>query len=234
MLSSHLAMPREGHLEELIHIFAYLKKHMKSEMVFDPSIPDIDMSSFQCHDWSYSIYSSPGDTTEESFPPNMPTPKGGGFKISCSVDADNAGEFLTQISRTGFIFLLNNNSIYWHTKKLSLAKAITFESEFMVIHHATEYLRGLRYKLRMFGITIDKNVFVHGDNQSVLLNTTLLQSNLNKKSQSITFQFVCEVCAADEWRTAYINTALNVANLMMKPLSGEKVWRCMWIVLHRI
>ena len=47
MLSSHLALPREGHFQELIHIFAYLKKHMNSEMVFDPSDTDIDMDSFQ-------------------------------------------------------------------------------------------------------------------------------------------------------------------------------------------
>ena len=37
MLSSHLALPRQGHLEEVLHMFAYLKSHKKSEMVFDPS-----------------------------------------------------------------------------------------------------------------------------------------------------------------------------------------------------
>ena len=39
MLSSHLAMPREGHMQELLHVFTYLKKHMNTEMVFDPSEP---------------------------------------------------------------------------------------------------------------------------------------------------------------------------------------------------
>ena len=55
MLSSHLALPREGHFQELLHIFAYLKKHMDSKMLFDPSDPDIDMDSFQRQDWIYSI-----------------------------------------------------------------------------------------------------------------------------------------------------------------------------------
>ena len=55
MLSSHLALPREGHFQEILHIFAYLKKHMNSDMVFDPSDPDIDMDSFRRQDWSYSI-----------------------------------------------------------------------------------------------------------------------------------------------------------------------------------
>ena len=55
MLSSRLEMPREGHMQDLLHVFAYLKKHMNTEMVFDPSEPEIDMNSFQRQDWSYSI-----------------------------------------------------------------------------------------------------------------------------------------------------------------------------------
>ena len=53
MMSSHLAMPREGHMQELLHVFAYLNKHMNTEMVFDTSDPKIDMNSFQRQDWSY-------------------------------------------------------------------------------------------------------------------------------------------------------------------------------------
>ena len=42
MLSSHLALPREGHLQELFHIFGYLKKHHNAEMPFDPTLPEMD------------------------------------------------------------------------------------------------------------------------------------------------------------------------------------------------
>ena len=47
MLSSHLVIPREDHLEDLLHIFMYLRGHMNTKMVFDPSVPDIDKNSFQ-------------------------------------------------------------------------------------------------------------------------------------------------------------------------------------------
>ena len=40
MMSSHLALPREGHLEQVLHIFAYLKKYHNTELVYDPSDPD--------------------------------------------------------------------------------------------------------------------------------------------------------------------------------------------------
>ena len=65
MMSSHLALPREGHLEAVFHIFAYLKKNHNSEMVFDPSEPDTNMSDFPREDWSLSIY---GDVKEDMPP----------------------------------------------------------------------------------------------------------------------------------------------------------------------
>jgi hypothetical protein len=88
---------------------------------------------------------------------------------------------------------------------------------------ATEYMRGLRFKLCMFGITVDEPAFVFGDNQSVLANTSALASTLNKKSNAIAYHFVREGCARDEWRTTYINMHENVVDLFTKPLpSGEK------------
>ena len=59
----------------------------------------------------------------------------------------------------------------------------------------TEYVRGLRYKLRMMGIPCGEPTYVSGDNQSVLANTTVPESTLKKKSQSIAYHFVREGCA---------------------------------------
>ena len=73
MMSSHLALPRKGHLEALMHLFAYLKAHHNSEMVFDPSEPDLGMSDFPREDWSLSIY---GDVNEE-LPPQKPWEESG-------------------------------------------------------------------------------------------------------------------------------------------------------------
>ena len=38
IMSSHLALPRVGHLKEIYHIFAYLKAHSNTEMVFGPMV----------------------------------------------------------------------------------------------------------------------------------------------------------------------------------------------------
>ena len=47
MLSSHLALPREGHMQQVFQTFAYLKKYHNTELVYDPSDPVVDMLQFQ-------------------------------------------------------------------------------------------------------------------------------------------------------------------------------------------
>ena len=46
IFSLYLVLSQEVQMQELLQIFAYLKKHLNSEMVFDPSEPDIDMTPF--------------------------------------------------------------------------------------------------------------------------------------------------------------------------------------------
>ena len=81
-----------------------------------------------------------------------------------------------------------------------------------------EYLRGLRYKLRMMGIPVINPVFIYGDNQSVLWNKTILESTLKKKRNSIAYHFVREVVSRDECRKTYIKTYANPSDLMPKAL----------------
>eukprot|EP00957_Ditylum_brightwellii_P124677 9502943-Ditylum_brightwellii.AAC.1 len=86
-----------------------------------------------------------------------------------------------------------------------------------------EYLRGLRYKLRMIGVPCEGLAYMAVDNQSVLANMTIPDSALKKKSQSICYHFVRKGAARDEWRTLYVNTHNNEADLLTKVLpAGAK------------
>ena len=51
MLSRYLFSAREGHLEKVFHIFAYLKNYDRSTMLFDDSEPTINESCFEVCDW---------------------------------------------------------------------------------------------------------------------------------------------------------------------------------------
>ena len=98
-----------------------------------------------------------------------------------------------------------------------------------------EYIRGLRYKLRMMGIPCQGPAYIQGDNQSVLANTLIPDLTLKKKSQSIAYHFVHEGVTRDEWRTSYINTHENESDLLTKLLpSGDKRKRFVESLLHHI
>ena len=87
----------------------------------------------------------------------------------------------------------------------------------------------------MMGIPCEEPVYIFGDNQSVLANTTIPDSTLKKKSQSIAYHFVREGVARDEWRTSYVNTHENESDLLTKVLpSGEKRKNFVRRILHHI
>jgi hypothetical protein len=60
MLFTYLCLPREGHLETVFHVFAYLGLHHNARVVFDPTYPAVDMGTFIKTDWK-SMY---GDVKE--------------------------------------------------------------------------------------------------------------------------------------------------------------------------
>ena len=85
------------------------------------------------------------------------------------------------------------------------------------------------------GIPVEGPVYIESDNQSVLANTTISDSTLKKKSQSIDYHFVRESAARGEWRTPYVNTHENEADLLTKQLpSGEKRKGFVRNLLHRV
>jgi len=93
MMSSSLALLREGHLGQVFHIFAYLKKYHNTKMVFDPTDPVIDESMFERKDWNASEF---GRGLKEELPTNLSKSRGLGFVIWAFVDADHASDSITR------------------------------------------------------------------------------------------------------------------------------------------
>ena len=233
MMSSHLAMPRKGHLDQVLHILAYLRKYHNTELIYDPSDPVVEHDVFELRDWTSSEFGTVQG--KEEVPSNMPEPRGLGFIMHAKVDADHASDTITRHSRTGFLVYLNCAPIYWWSKKQNSVESSSFGSKFIAMKQCCEYICGLRYNLRMMGISCDDPTFIYEDNQSVLANTTIPDSMLKKKSQSITYHFVREGAARDEWQMTYINTHENEADLLTKQLpSGKKRKSFVRKLLHHI
>ncbi|MGI0086022.1 MAG: Ty1/Copia family ribonuclease HI, partial [Nitrososphaerales archaeon] len=214
-LSHHLCAPRVGHLEQAINIFAYLKQHLNSNIVFDPTEPHFDETRFTHPDWT-DFYAD----AAEAIPPNMPEPRGLEVTMHCFVDADHAGDKLTRRSHSGIILYINRAPIIWFSKRQNTVETSTFGSEFIAMRMATEMIEGLRYKLWMFGIPISTPVNVFCDNQSVVLNLQNPESTMKKRHNAIAYHRVREAIAAGTLRVAKEDTTTNCADALTKSLNS--------------
>jgi hypothetical protein len=67
IMSKYLVQSRVGHLNELYHLFGYLKSHDRSRIVLDASRPAVNEKRFLKQDWT-EFYRD----AKEPIPPNAP------------------------------------------------------------------------------------------------------------------------------------------------------------------
>ena len=226
LLSTYLASPRVGHLHQAIHVFKYLKDHKRSKCVFDPTYVDINddhlpleqRASFRAK-YMKELYP---DAVEE-LPPNAPKPRGRFVQITCFVDADHAGDQVTRRSRTGILIFVNRAPIMFYSKRQNTVETSTYGSEFVAMKHAVEMIKALKYKLRMFGIGImEDETKIFGDNNAVILNSSVPESTLKRKHHSVNYNYVREAVAAGITLIFKVDTGSNLADLFTKLLDRTK------------
>jgi hypothetical protein len=217
ILSRYLVSAREGHLEQVFHIFAYLKHHPRSTMVFDDTVPTYRGNRFLKCDWS-EFYPD----AAESLPGNMPEPRGKDVTMSCFVDADHAGCKETRRSHSGILLYVNRAPIMWYSKRQNTVEASTYGSELLAMRVAIEMIEGLRYKIRMMGVPLDGECAVFCDNSAVVTNTKP-ESTLKKKHAAINYHRVREAIAAGTIKVAKEGTQTNLADILTKLMSSPKM-----------
>jgi hypothetical protein len=111
MLSHYIVSPREGHLQQVFHLFAYLKHHKRLRMVFDDTEPIFDETVFRVCDWT-EFYPD----AKEAIPHNAPQACGNGVTTSTFVDADHASCKATWRSHTGVLCYVNKAPVLWYSK----------------------------------------------------------------------------------------------------------------------
>ena len=135
MMSTHLAMPRWGRLEQVHHIFGYLKKRPKRKLFFDPQHPELDERSFTTYDW-YDFYRD----AKEPVPGDMPAPQGQTVSTHCFVDSDHAVNTVMRRSQTGLLLFVNRAPLTWFSKRQNTVETSTFGSEFIAMKTAVEHI----------------------------------------------------------------------------------------------
>ena len=142
MMSSHLAMPRQGHLEQVLHVFSYLKKYHNTELVYDPSDPAIDFAKYEERDWASSefghIPGRRGDTTKcPRAPWSWSVHPGHGRCVTMRLTLSPGAQ------GPGILVFVNCALVHWISKKQTTVESSSFGSEFVAMKQCCEYLRGL-------------------------------------------------------------------------------------------
>jgi hypothetical protein len=219
IMSTYLSCPRLGHLQEVLHIYSYLKTHPSYSLVLNPG--DITYAkgtkSMSKEDWS-DFYPD----AKEEIPTNALKPRGLPVQITAFVDADHAGNLSTRRSHSGILIFVQNAPMLWYSKAQKTVETSTHGAELVATRICVELIESLRYKLRMFGVPLDGPAVVYCDNQSVVHNGQRPDSVLKKKHNAISYHKIRE-CVASGVVTIYkINTEENTADLLTKVLSGMK------------
>ena len=222
-LSQHLAEPRDGHLLAVYKIFKYLDACLKKEkgrIVFDGKYKFVDNVIF--NDTNRQEWEDFYQDANEEFPIKGPEPLGNPVRLSAYVDANHAGNLKTRRSHTGLLVYMNSAPILWYSKRQNTVETSSFGSEYIALRICTEMVEALRYKLRCFGIPIDGPCDIFCDNQSVVTNSSVPTSVLNKRHNAICYHRVREAQAAGVIRVGWIEGKFNIADLFTKTtLSNE-------------
>ena len=112
LLSSYLPMPRQGHLEAVLHKMSCLNLKHKLQLAFNLMYPDIDPSNFGECDY-IDFY----EGTFEAIPTNALSTRGKEVDLHIFIDSDCADNRQTRQSRTSLMIYMTMLLTNWYSKK---------------------------------------------------------------------------------------------------------------------
>ena len=125
MMESQMVIPREGHLEVVLHVFTFLRQKYNSRMSVDPTYPIIDMNALKECKWKYFYGDLKGGLS-----PTNPEERKIEVDLRGYVGEDHARENKTRRSRSGFLIFLNTALIQWLSNKAVHDREVCFSGGF--------------------------------------------------------------------------------------------------------
>ena len=159
-------------MEQLIHIFGYLKNKLKLNLSFDPQHLKIiqtpsSKSERKSSDTKYR------DANEQILV-DAPLPRGISVSSTSCGDDSHAQYNKKIISHTGFLIFTNCNPVIWYRKLHHTLGTSTFSSELISLKTCMDHIVALVFKLIIFGITVLEETRVLCDNKSTVDSSYLL------------------------------------------------------------
>ena len=131
-VSRFRAQPRQGHLERIKRIYAYVISTKDYATRFRTAEPDYSYLPDQNFDWAHTAYGH----VQEITPNDIPDPLGKPVTASTTVDA-NLNHLATGRSLTGCLHFVNHTPIDSHSKRQATVETATHGSEFVATKAAT-------------------------------------------------------------------------------------------------
>ena len=130
-------------------------------------------------------------------------------------------------STTGYVFSLNKNGpvIQWKAKKQPTIALSTCEAEYMAVCNAAQeatYLSRLLHSLKVLNVSNDP-VIVNVDNQGTIELSKNPVYHQRTKHIDIKFHYIRECVNENRIKLVYIPSGENVADIMTKPATKEKL-----------
>ena len=203
----------------MFHIFGYLKQNPKRTLCFSPLHPDLSGGSFN--------YEAAKDfkefyvDAEEEIPADAPELRGEEVIMIAYVDASHASNKKTRRSHTGYLIFINMAPIVWYSKRQRTVESSTFGSEYIATKTCVEAIQALRFKLRMFGVPIDGPCRVFNDNQSVIKNSSRVESTLTKRHNQLAYHVTRWAVAAGSVIVSWIPTNGMLADPLTKRMPSK-------------
>ena len=154
--------------------------------------------------------------------PNGPEALHKELELTIFVDSSHGEDVTTGRSTTGMIIFLGSTPIAWSSKRQTCIQTSTFGAEFVSLKTAVEHAEMIRYYLRCMGVQVTKAATVLCDNKGMVINSTVPESTMNKKTIALAYHYVREHQANNVVNICFIPSWENYADAFTKALcSGE-------------
>jgi len=219
-MSGFRVAPREGHLERVRRICGYLSKMKHGYLRIRTDEPDYSGLPDLSYDWERTVYGN----VNEQIPQDAPKPLGKRVVLTSYVDANLNHDLITGRSVTGVIHFVNQTPVHWFSKKQPTVETATYGSEFIAAKLAVEQTMGLRITLRYLGVEVHGPTHLFGDNGSVVTSSSVPESPLRKRHQSLAYHYTREAIAAKAVDFRHLPGDLNPADILSKHWGYAQVW----------